>query len=90
MRTFISPTASKLLKQVEETIILQEQLLTEADKAQYPFLKRVVTTVLNVYHANKITVLALALVSNGDGYSLSVNNEVLSFLEVHPKTITQQ
>lgn len=80
MKTFISPTASKYLKMVEETLIQQEELFTEEDKALHPFWKRVLNTVVQIYHANKVKVQTFSFFYSENGYTLSVNSETIAFL----------
>ena len=82
MKTFISPTASKLLVQVTDTMIQQEEILNEQDKKHYPFHMSILNACVQSYGANKVDILSLALVRKSSGYSLSINEEVVSFLEV--------
>lgn len=81
MKSFISPNASKYLKQVEETLVQQEQLLTTEDKVTHPFWKRAINAAIQVYHANRIKVSSLTFICIDKGYSLTVNNESVSFLK---------
>lgn len=80
MKIFIPEHASKLLKQVADTLAQQELLLTEQEKKQNPFWARAIRQVVETYTANGEAPKTYSFSQVTNGYTLKVNHETVSFL----------